>query len=162
MDELVFVQMGKHLDSLQSTILKGVLNGQKYTEIAEDYKCTAGHAKDEVYERWRILSEALGEDLNKANVRAAVERVIATNSNLAGNPVQIGSINLCPNFSQTMETSEVDDLELVDIGVGTPIEAIQQAVKLETVPQLIKLGLTADQIAQVLGLSPDDVRQTIC
>ena len=31
-DELVFQQTGKHLDTLQREILKGVLNGRKYAE----------------------------------------------------------------------------------------------------------------------------------
>jgi DNA-directed RNA polymerase specialized sigma24 family protein len=35
MDEIIFKQTGKHLDSLQIAIIKGVLAGQKYTEIAE-------------------------------------------------------------------------------------------------------------------------------
>jgi len=66
-DDLVFAQTGQHLDSLQVAILKGVLNGKKYTHISEEYHCSAGHTKDEAYQLWRILSEALGEDLNKSN-----------------------------------------------------------------------------------------------
>jgi hypothetical protein len=67
-DDLVFAQTGQHLDSLQVAILKGVLNGKKYTHISEEYHCSAGHTKDEAYQLWRILSEALGEDLNKSNL----------------------------------------------------------------------------------------------
>jgi hypothetical protein len=46
MDEMVFKQTGKHLDSLQVAILKGVLNGQRYAEIAKEFNCTPGHTKD--------------------------------------------------------------------------------------------------------------------
>jgi hypothetical protein len=46
---LVFKQTRKHLDSLQVEIVKGVLNGQKYPEIAKKYKCSKGHVKDEAY-----------------------------------------------------------------------------------------------------------------
>jgi hypothetical protein len=59
-DELVFQQTGKPLDSLQLEILKGVLNGKKYAEIAQKYQCTPGHVKDEGYKLWQILSEVLG------------------------------------------------------------------------------------------------------
>ena len=158
MDELVFAQTGQHLDSLQVAILKGVLNGQKYAEVAKDYNCTSGHAKDEAYELWRILSASLGEDLNKSNLRATVERIIATNSNLSGNPVQIGSINLCPNSSKT---TEIDDFELVGEAMVSPMEVARRTVKLETVPQLVKLGLTAEQIAQALELPLTDVQQAM-
>ena len=37
LDELIFSSTGKHIDSLQLAILKGVLNGQKYADIAKEY-----------------------------------------------------------------------------------------------------------------------------
>lgn len=46
LDELLVFQTGKHLDNLQLSILQGVLNGQKYADIAEEYHCTNGHIKD--------------------------------------------------------------------------------------------------------------------
>ncbi|MDF0552079.1 hypothetical protein [Kamptonema sp. UHCC 0994] len=36
LDELVFAQTGKHLDSLQIAIIKGVLSGRKYADIAKE------------------------------------------------------------------------------------------------------------------------------
>jgi hypothetical protein len=161
MDELVFAQTGRHLDSLQTAILKGVLNGQKYADVAKDYNCTAGHVKDEAYELWRILSEALGEDLNKSNVRATIERLGVANyhSPIVGN--RVGSINLCSNSPQATETSEIENVEMVGSETITPIEAARRIVKLETVPQLIKLGLTAEQIAQALELPLTDVQQVM-
>ncbi|KAM3100367.1 hypothetical protein ACKFKG_01270 [Phormidesmis sp. 146-35] len=164
-DELVFAQTGKHLDTLQVSILKGVLNGQKYTEIAKEYNCTSGHAKDEAYELWQILSKALGEDLDRSNVRAAIERVSATNSNIFGNPVQVGSINFYPS-SQTTE-SKIEDVEPLDEEIATPIDiddaklgnAAQRAVKLETVPRLLQLGLSVEQIAEALDLPLAEVQQ---
>ncbi len=79
-DELVFQQTGKHLNNLQVAILKGVLNGEKYREIAQRYQCTKGHVKDEGYELWQVLSEVLGEDLHKSNFCATVERLGIANS----------------------------------------------------------------------------------
>ncbi len=61
-DELVFKQTRKHLDSLQVEILKGVLNGQKYPEIAKQYKCTKGHVKDEAY-KGKFCQRLLGKML---------------------------------------------------------------------------------------------------
>ncbi|PSF31334.1 hypothetical protein C7H19_22845 [Aphanothece hegewaldii CCALA 016] len=156
LDELVFKQTGKHLDSLQVAILKGVFNGQKYTDIAKDYNCTAGHTKDEAYVLWDMLSKVLGEDLNKSNLRAIVERVIATNSNLLGNFVQVGSINLCSN-----PLIEETDILVPDEKNTISIKSVQKIAKLQAVPRLIKLGLTLEQIAEALDLSLDEVQQAM-
>ena len=171
-DELVFAQTGKHLDNLQMAILKGVLKGQKYTQIAKEYKCTAGHAKDEAYELWRILSEALGEDLNKSNFRATIERWGFANfqSPIFRDRVKVNRINFCSNPSQAAEPSQIEkSSELVSKESTTPvandnatvIEAAQRKAKLQTVPQLAKLGLTAEQIAQALELPLDEVQQVM-
>ncbi len=44
----------------QVEILKGVLNGQKYPEIAKQYKCTKGHVKDEAY-KGKFCQRLLGK-----------------------------------------------------------------------------------------------------
>lgn len=170
-DEMVFAQTGKHLDSLQMAILKGVFNGQKYAQIAKEYNCTKGHAKDEAYELWNILSKALGEDLNKSNFRAAIERLGTGNwqYQIIGNPIQVGNINLCPNPSQVAEDSELENLELVSTQTNTSvfnddamvIETARQSAKLEAVSRLAKIGLTAEQIAQSLDLTLDEVQQAM-
>jgi len=59
-DELVFNQTRKHLDSLQVEILRGVFNGQKYPEIAKKYKCSKGHVKDEAY-KGKCCQRVLGK-----------------------------------------------------------------------------------------------------
>lgn len=99
------------------------------------------------YELWRILSELLGEELNKFNVRSAIERlIISSGNNNVINSGQIDRVNFCPSPTQTSDNSEIDDTEnsLID-------EKLKKA-KLETVLRLSKLGLTAEQIAQALDL----------
>ena len=147
LDNLVFGQTGKHLDTLQLGILKNVLNGQKYSTIAQEYNCTEGHARDKAYELWKILSELLGEELNKFNVRSAIERLVFYNSNNnLVNSVQIDSVNFCPSPSQASDNSGIDDTDNLLIN-----EKLKKA-KLESVLRLSKLGLTAEQIAQALYL----------
>lgn len=162
LDEQVFSQTGQHLDSLQMAILKGVLNGQKYAEIAKNYHCSSGHAKDEAYELWQILSEVLGEDINKSNFYAKIERLgIANNNSKLFNPIQVGNINLCPNPSSINEPTQTDsNSEPVDPKT-TDITIIQRIAKLDTVPKLAKLGLTSEQIAQALDLSVDEIKQAM-
>jgi hypothetical protein len=170
LDELVFAQTGKHLDSLQIAILKGVLNGHKYADIAKEYQCTAGHAKDEAYALWQILSEALGEDLNKSNFRASIERLGVDKSHyksqIIGHYVIGGNINHCSNPSQLKEKSEAENFESISRETSTPltskddnIETERKLAKLETIPRLVKIGLTAEQIAQALDLPLEEVEQ---
>lgn len=177
-DELVFAQTGKHLDSLQMAILKGVFNGQKYAQIAKEYNCTKGHAKDEAYELWNILSKALGEELNRSNVRAAIEilgtgnrqyQIISNPNQIIGNPIQVGNLNLCQNPAQVTEETESENIEGISTQTNTSfskddvavVEAAPRAAKLETVSRLAKFGLTTQQIAQSLDLTLDEVQQVM-
>ncbi|MDJ1180538.1 hypothetical protein PJF56_16885 [Roseofilum sp. BLCC_M91] len=163
-DELLFSETGKHLDDLQLAIIKGVLNGKKYADIAEQYGCTTGHVKDEGYELWSVLSQLLGENLNKGNFCATVERLGLANyqSPIIGNHVRFNNINLCTNPN----TSEPEDREPTPVNGGKVEEdkiqdTLQHQVKLNIVPQLVKLGLTAKQIAEVLELPLSEVQVKI-
>ena len=73
-DALIFSSTGAHLNDLQATILRQVWQGHRYTEIAQHYGCTEGHAKDAGAQLWQTLSQSLGEKVTKANVRAVWER----------------------------------------------------------------------------------------
>jgi hypothetical protein len=150
-DELVFDYTGKHLDTLQIGILKSVFNGHKYSNIAQEYHCSEGHVRDKAYELWRLLSNALGEELHKTNVRATIERITSTNSNFAGNPIQIGSINLCSSYDRSSKNSETTDPDLMETE-NFLIEEQLKLAKLETVAKLRQMGLTTEQIAQALDL----------
>ncbi|MFM7580321.1 MAG: hypothetical protein ACKO5Q_25730, partial [Microcystaceae cyanobacterium] len=147
LDDLLFSSTGNHIDNLQVAILKGVLNGQKYADIAKDYNCSAGHVKDEAYKFWRLLSETLGEEVNKSNFRAKVEKITAKNSQFVGN-FKIQKLNYCPNPHSIIDKS--DDLIEEDQVIA---DAIQKKTKRETIPRLLKLGLTPEQIAEALDLS---------
>jgi len=159
-DKLLFSQTGQHLDDLQSSILKGVLENQKYKQIAEQCYRTEGHVKDEAYELWKKLSETLGEDVNKSNFRATIQRNVITNSTFTvhGNP--IGSINLCPNSSQSSSLGD-SQTEPAEPDKEESLSDLKRKVKLDLVANLAQLGLTAEQIAQSLSLSLDDVLQRL-
>jgi DNA-directed RNA polymerase specialized sigma24 family protein len=163
-DDLLFSQTGQHLDSLQIAILKGVFENQKYAQVAKEYNCTEGHVKDEAYALWQKLSETLQQTLNKSNFRATMERVGVANSlsPIIGNPIQIGSINLYPSNSQTVDSDSTQtEADLVGAESLNALENVRKKAKLEVVANLAQLGLTAEQIAQSLGLSLDDVKQLI-
>ncbi|MBC6421461.1 MAG: hypothetical protein GDA43_04020 [Hormoscilla sp. SP5CHS1] len=161
-DDLVFQQTGKHLDSLQMEILKGYLNGQKYEEIAETYKCSTGNAKDKGYEILQLLSDILGENLNKYNFRAVVERLGFANSQdrIIGK-LQIGNLHISPN----PETAKLENRDATNTqsnpektrDTNATVENVLHATKLNTVSKLTKLRLTAEQIAEAVDLPLHEV-----
>jgi DNA-binding NarL/FixJ family response regulator len=156
LDELLFFSTGERIDSLQVAILKGVLKGQKYAEIAQEFNCSAGHAKDEAYKLWQTLSDALGEEITKSNFRARIEKITATNSKIFRNTIQIGKFNLCSNSSPDIEKNDdvIRDDQII-------FESAQKKIKRETIPRLVKLGLTAEQIAEALDLPLPEVKKIV-
>jgi hypothetical protein len=99
-DDLVFAHTGKHLDNLQEAILKGVWQCQKYSNIAEDFHCSEGHIKDVSSQLWTLLSKVLGEEINKSNFRATIDRLNFSNISHFGNDIiHIGDINFCRDTS---------------------------------------------------------------
>ncbi|MGK7881149.1 MAG: hypothetical protein AB4060_13755 [Crocosphaera sp.] len=152
LNELIFSSTGKHISSLQVAILKGVLKGQKYANIADDYNCSKGHVKDEAYKLWQLLSKTLGEDINKSNFRATVERMTAKKIRGIGNIAQVNKLNFCSNYSTDIE--ENDDIINDD---KIMVEAIEKKTKRNMIPRLVKLGLSAEQIAEALELNIQEV-----
>ena len=103
-DELVFAQTGKHLDDIQETVIKGVWHGQTYEKIADQCNRSESHVRDIGYKLWQILSEQLGEDVNKYNFRSTIERIYVKSSvSGVGNN---HNFNFC---SQTLYQSHQDN-----------------------------------------------------
>jgi hypothetical protein len=95
-DKIVFAKTGRHLDDLQEAVLRGTLQREKYKEIAKDFDCSESRVREVGAELWRILSEELGEDVSKSNLRSAMERLqLSLFSNVVQDYVGVGSINFC-------------------------------------------------------------------
>jgi hypothetical protein len=112
-DDLVFINTGKHLDNLQEVILRGTLQGQKYSKIADESHCTEGHVKDIASALWKLLSEVLGEEVNKSNFRVRLEQVKFSNvwNFNKKDFVHIGNVNFCENSSHSpkVPNSPIDE-----------------------------------------------------
>ncbi|MEG4802408.1 NB-ARC domain-containing protein [Microcoleus sp. ARI1-B5] len=111
-DDLVFINTGKHLDNLQEVILRGTLQGQKYSKIADESHCSEGHIKDIASALWKLLSEVLGEEVNKSNFRVRLEQVKLSNLwNFNKDFVHIGNVNFCENnlHSSKVPNSPTDE-----------------------------------------------------
>ncbi|WP_254034428.1 NB-ARC domain-containing protein [Planktothrix agardhii] len=101
-DQVVFEKTGKHLSSLQEAILMGVLNSQKYGDIANQYNCTEPHVRKAASELWQVISEEVGEVVNKSNLRSTLGRIQLNNSSHSYfcNDVKIGKISFCGNSTK--------------------------------------------------------------
>lgn len=157
-DEVVCAKTGKHLNDLQRKIIKGILKQQKYSDIADTYGCTAGHAKDVGYKLLQMLSDVFDEPVDKYNLKSVLERQLNLNINFGdrnnnthfGHSNTINYINGCselPNSTPDKSRSETPDFQ----------DSTNQ-VKIEMVGKLRQLGLKDEQIAEVLGLALEVVK----
>ena len=79
-DSEVYRYTSKHLTDLQQAVVINVLQGRKYLEIADEYGCTEGHAKDTGFLLWKLLSQAWGKKVSKSNLRSLVSRQLKISS----------------------------------------------------------------------------------
>jgi hypothetical protein len=96
-EDRVFSKTGEHLDDLQEAILRGAWKGQRYSKIAEESHCTEGHVRNVAAELWQVLSDVLGEELNKSNFKTTLERCRFSiiSSKFAKDCTQINNVNVC-------------------------------------------------------------------
>ncbi|MCC3407998.1 MAG: ATP-binding protein [Microcoleus sp. PH2017_10_PVI_O_A] len=111
-DDIVFAKAEKHLDSLQMAILEGAWQGLKYEELAKKCHRSKSHVKNIAAELWQTLSDMLGEDINKVNVRSILERKALSTIYNYGHSSQIVSsninsrINICAENRQYPEDTK--------------------------------------------------------
>ena len=107
-EDLVFAKTGEHLDDLQEAILRGAWKGQRYSKIAEESHCTEGHVRNVASELWQVLSDVLGEELNKSNFKTTLERCRFSiiSSKFAKDCTQINNVNVCGDTLQPPEVQK--------------------------------------------------------
>jgi len=107
-DQVVFEKTGKHLSSVQEAILMGVWDSQKYNDIANQYNCTEPHVRKTASELWQVISEEVGEVVNKSNLRSTLGRIQLNNSSHSYfcNDVKIGKISFCGDSTKPPEAKQ--------------------------------------------------------
>jgi NB-ARC domain len=134
-DKIVYDKTAQHFDDLQAAVLRGTLQRDTYKEIAKEFDCSESRIREIGSELWQIISEELGEDVNKKNFRYAMERLqVSLFSNVVQDYVGVGSINTCgeprhpPNIpnshppnqetsnSKQTKTSHLDLSEMPELG----------------------------------------------
>lgn len=105
-DQLVEKQTGEHLDDLEKAVVKGLWQGKTYSEIADECRYDSKNYIGDVSRKlFKILSEQLGEDINKFNFAWTIERVI--NSQFVG--LVNSNINWCPNYPKAEPNETIHD-----------------------------------------------------
>ncbi|MFB2881864.1 NB-ARC domain-containing protein [Floridanema aerugineum] len=93
-------------------MFRETFQGQKYAKIAQERNCSEGYVRSNASELWKILSEALGEEVSKTNVQLILERAKFYNSSSAIGKSAIGrdyvtvnNVNICPQNSQPSQAT---------------------------------------------------------
>ena len=150
-DEAVCAKTGKHLNDLQRRIIAGILKRQKYADVAETYGYSARHVKKVSHELLQMLSDVFSEQVKKSNLECVLERQINQNITNFGN-MGIGYINSCPEPSTT--TPDKSQPVTPDLQ-----QQSKNQTKIEKVDKLRQFGLSDEQIAEVLELPLEVVKQ---
>jgi hypothetical protein len=107
-DNLVFTKTDKHLDDLQKKIIEELFQGKTYRQIANIYDYDEGYIGDECRKLFKILSEQLGENINKSNFCWTIERVINSHKVKIIN-FENNQINDCPNYPSPNQSKNQDN-----------------------------------------------------
>lgn len=87
-EAVIYDKEKRHLNDAEVDILQGSWEGETYNEIAENSKYEVNYLKGDIgHKFWKLLSEALGEQVSKRNFRAALER--SRSRFLIGNSMQL-------------------------------------------------------------------------
>jgi hypothetical protein len=154
-DGLIFEKTGKHLNTLQQLVLQGMYDGKTYETIARDTRYTTKYVREVGYKLLKNLSAVMDEEMQKGNLKAAIDRRnISNTSNFGRDYIQyveyVHTLNLkpCPFLP-----SNADNNRPTESKFKTQIERLEIDVA-EVVCKLYSQGIEPCQIAQLLGL-PD-------
>ena len=97
-DDLFASQTGKHFNDLQKKIFLRTLEGKTYSDIANETNHAEKYIKETGGKLWKSLSKALGEKVNKSNIRATIERFYNSSSNIIFQGIHINNGSICQDY----------------------------------------------------------------
>lgn len=157
-DRLIFEKTGKHLNTLQQLVLQGMYDGKTYETIARDTRYTTKYVREVGYKLLKTLSAVMDEEMQKGNLKAAIDRRNISNTSNFGRDyihqyveyVHTLNLNPCPSGPSNSDNDRPTESKF-----KTQIERLEIDV-VEVVCKLHSQGIEPCQIAQLLGL-PDVV-----
>ncbi|MFN9671071.1 MAG: AAA family ATPase, partial [Microcystis sp.] len=180
-DKQVLEKTGKHLDSLQESILQGIWEHQDYEEIAKNNQRSYDHIKKEAWKLWQLLSDVFQEDIKKSNVRSILEnKASSTIYNFVNSPhnnIRNNHVNVCrennpysennlkksSNFPDNDHLSPIIDLTKAPelrynygrkLEISTLKEWLDNKTRLITIYGLTGIGKTALTLKLISEIAP--------
>jgi hypothetical protein len=152
-DEAMYAKSGKYLNDLQRKIIKGVLDRQKYADIAASYNLSEGHVRDVSYELLQMMSNTFNETIHKRNLESVLERQGNINLSLGDRSINshiIGYIDFgCDHIENSTEKN--------------PLETSNFSASLinvkKTATKLRQRGLNDEEIADILDLPSEVIKK---
>ena len=117
------------------------------SSIGENCGCSAGHAKDVGYELLKILSDIFGEPVDKSNLKSVLERQGNVNISLGNRSINSNVIG-CINIGSKQRNSKLKQRN-------------QNKTQIEKISKLRYFGLNDGQIAEVLELPLEVIKQVV-
>ncbi|MDP5337533.1 MAG: hypothetical protein NWQ28_03035 [Nodularia sp. (in: cyanobacteria)] len=155
-DEAVYLNTGNHLNDLQRGVIEGTLKYQKYADIAETCGCSAGHAKDVGYELLQMLSDIFDEPIDKGNLKSVLERQGNVNISLGNNSKINSNLIGCINVGYKQPKTKPGKNQVVTSKFQ---QGSKNQTKIEIIHKLRQFGLSDEQIAEVLELPLEVIKQ---
>ena len=112
-DDAVFLKVGRRLNEVEIAILKGSWQGQTYEKIADVTSYSTSYLKRDVGPKlWKMLTEALNEEVGKTNFRHSLERRWRMLSKAGNQNLRVGSW-------QEQEECQTSNPHLLEIPTGS-------------------------------------------
>ncbi len=109
-ESAVYKAKGRRLTDPELTVLRGSWEGLTYEKMAEDSPYKPNYLKGDVSHKfWKLLSEALGEEVSKRNFRAALQRALLShNAALQAQNISLGVDDANPVFQLSNQSDLFD------------------------------------------------------
>ena len=149
-DDALYAKTGKRLNDLQRGVISGILNHQKYADIAEEFDKSEGHVKDVGYELFKLLSSVFEEPVTKANLKSVLERQQDIILSFGDRTINIDKNNIRDNV-----------INCLNIGFDQTAENLNNALAPQDYKQKMKIQKLRDrdfsdeEIAEILEIPLD-------
>jgi WD40 repeat protein len=132
-NEALLTAVGRRLSDVELAVLRGAWNGQTYEEIADATSYSARYLRQNIGSSlWKLLTQALEEEVSKTNFRSALERRSQQQQKAEAEPLPV---------TETEQSSVLKSRStnvIVDWGEGVDISSFYgRATELATLNQWI-------------------------
>lgn len=133
LDANIFTKTQRRLKDVERFVLWGAWRGQTYNEMAKDsdYRYTPSYLKQDVGPKlWKLLSQALEEEVSKTNFRAALERRVRLQKSIE-NQKQLNKFKVAENNAFKKPDDQEISKELANLEQWLAKEHYQSLILLD-------------------------------